>query len=73
MLSDESQLKDAKTAARWIIGEGQRIYWRSYFIYVFEASNTNGSIAKYDICDGQAIMPSGIELFVGGKDGKVKF
>jgi len=64
--------KDAKTSPKWIVGAGQKIYWRSCFIMVYAKGNTQEPTEKYDTCDGQGTVHRGIEVFLGGKGGKVK-
>lgn len=63
---------NASTAGRWIIGAGQRIHWRNCFIWVYLATQVDTPFVKHDVCDGTAVVPVGVEVYIGGKDGLVK-
>lgn len=71
-LCDESQLEGARSAATWIIGQGQTIYWRSCFTCVYDASDPEEPLERHASCDGRAVLSPGIEVFVGGEYGRVE-
>lgn len=63
---------DCFTAPRWIVGKGQRIYWKSCFVRVYASNDKHKTVATHAICDGQGEVPEGTEVFLGGKSGLVK-
>ncbi|KAI0452947.1 hypothetical protein F5B21DRAFT_481642 [Xylaria acuta] len=63
---------DAQPTPEWIVGRGQRIYWRRCFVRIYTTTNKLYAHKHTDTCDGQAIVPQGTELFVGGEGGQVK-
>lgn len=50
-------------------GYGQTVWWRQCFVEVYKAGEP---ILKHVTSYGQATIPIGFDLFIGGKDGKVK-
>ncbi|KUI64465.1 hypothetical protein VM1G_00659 [Cytospora mali] len=72
-LSASVTFADARTAGRWVAGTGQTIYWRACFIWVYKSDQVDEPVTKHDVCDGQAIIPEGTEIYIGGKEGVVKF
>lgn len=71
-LDESIDLDDAKTSPKWIVGSGQKVYWRSCFVMVYSTGNLEEAIAQHETCDGQGTVEKGIEIFLGGKGGKVK-
>ncbi|KAI0438941.1 hypothetical protein F4803DRAFT_533189 [Xylaria telfairii] len=63
---------NARPTPRWIVGKGQRVYWRRCFIRVYTATNRLPAQENTETCDGQAVVPQGTELFLGGEGGRVK-
>ncbi|KAH8160819.1 hypothetical protein CIB48_g7428 [Xylaria polymorpha] len=63
---------DARPTPKWIIGKGQKIYWRRCFIRVYTTTNRLSAQQNTETCDGQAVVPQGTELFLGGEGGRVK-
>ena len=39
---------------------------------VYTTGNTSKPTQRYNKCDGKGIVPNGVEIFLGGKEGKVK-
>lgn len=71
MLDASVNFGNAKSAGRWIVGLGQKISWRGCFVWVYTTDRVDEPVAKHDTCDGQATVPIGIEVYLGGKEGLV--
>ncbi|KAI0469217.1 hypothetical protein F4859DRAFT_137697 [Xylaria cf. heliscus] len=56
----------------WIVGRGQKIYWRRCFIQIVTTTNEVVAPGNTETSDGQAVVPQGTVLFLGGDDGRVK-
>ena len=39
---------------------------------VYTTGNTSKPIEQYDKCDGKGTVAKGVEIFMGGREGKVK-
>ena len=39
---------------------------------VYQTGDTSKPTQQYDKCDGKGTVPNGVEIFLGGKGGKVK-
>ncbi|KAL2281226.1 hypothetical protein FJTKL_11673 [Diaporthe vaccinii] len=63
---------DSKSAGRWFIGSGQRIAWRGCFVWEYTSGSVDEPVKKHNTCDGQATIPPGVEVYIGGKDGVLK-
>jgi hypothetical protein len=72
-LSAAVSFDNARTSGRWIVGSGQAVYWRSCFIWVYTSDQVDEPVKKHGTCNGQAVIPVGIEVYVGGIGGKVKY
>ncbi|GAW18436.1 hypothetical protein ANO14919_079110 [Xylariales sp. No.14919] len=71
-LDPSISFEDAKPTPKWIIGNGQKIYWRGCFGRVYTSTNRHSAIETFETCDGQATVPQGKALFLGGEGGRVK-
>jgi len=71
-LEQATDFSDALKTPKWIVGEGQKVGWRSCFVHVFVKGNTRDPTHTYDRCDGQGTVPRGTELYFGGNGGRVK-
>lgn len=52
---------------RWIIRTGQKIYWKASSVWIYKAGSYDIPVTTVDICDGQATVPEGVEVFVSGR------
>lgn len=70
-LSETIDFASSGRTARWVVGTGQKIYWKESFIQVYKTGNPDHRIAVYDVCDGQATVPVGLDFYIGGSKGRV--
>ena len=63
---------DSKSAGRWLIGSGQKIAWRHCFVWEYTSGNVDRPVKEHKTCEGQATIPRGVEVYIGGKDGMLK-
>lgn len=63
---------DSKSAGRWLTGSGQKIAWRQCFIWEYTGANVDEPVKKHKTRDGQATIPHGVEVYIGGKEGVLK-
>ncbi|CAJ2507653.1 Uu.00g088390.m01.CDS01 [Anthostomella pinea] len=64
--------ENAQGTPAWLIGSGQKIYWRACFVRAYRSPNRNEAFDAWDTCNGQAVLPAGIEVFIGGRGGQIK-
>lgn len=71
-LEQQISWDDFESAPRYIVGQGQRVYWKGCFVKVFASSNRHVAVQRYQICDGQGVISQGTDIFLGGKGGIFK-
>ncbi|KUI66365.1 hypothetical protein VM1G_02384 [Cytospora mali] len=64
-LDENIDFTESRWTARLFVGEEQKIYWKDSFIWVFKAGDAT-PLELVETCNGQATVPKGLELYVGG-------
>ncbi|KOS18550.1 hypothetical protein ESCO_000927 [Escovopsis weberi] len=63
---------DAKAGFSLVEGAGQTLYWKNCYVLVFRTGENKTPVAKHEVGDGQALLPVGLDAFLGGPAGKFK-
>ncbi|KAK5990494.1 hypothetical protein PT974_08762 [Cladobotryum mycophilum] len=72
LTKDADFFSDARSGFFLIEGSGQGVYWRKCYVLIFKTGETKTPMESHAVCDGQGVIPEGLDVFFGGPNGKVK-